>query len=88
MIQLLDLDGKKGDSALLSALVVNLHGAGVGRDVDWGDGTGEEVKKVAQRSSEGKTVPDCIDNLGRTTEGARGGGEGKKVGETVNAEET
>jgi len=85
---LLDLDGEKGDSAFLGALIVNLHRAGVGLDVDGGDGIGEEVKKVAQRSSEGKTVPDCNDNLSRTTEGARGGGEGKKLGKTVDAEET
>jgi hypothetical protein len=66
---LLDLDGEEGDSALLSAFIINLNRPGIGLYVDGGDGIGEEVKKVAQRSSEGKTVPDCIDNLGRTTEG-------------------
>jgi len=85
---LLDLNGEKGDGALLSAFVVNLNRPGVGLYVDVDNGMGEEVKKVAQRSPEGKTVPDCIDHLGRTTEGTRGGGEGKKVGETVDAEET
>jgi len=88
MIQLLDLNCEKGDGAFLGAFIANVDRPRIGFNVDWSYRRGEEVKKVAQGSSEGKTVPDCIHDFCRTAERACGGGECEKVGKTVNSKET
>ena len=88
MIQLLDLDCEKGDGAFLGAFITNDDRPRIGLNVDWSYGLGEEVEKVAQRGSEGKTVPDCIHDFCRTAERACWGGECKKVGKTMNSKKT
>jgi hypothetical protein len=88
MIQLLDLDCEKCDGAFLGAFIVNDDRPRIGLNVDWSYGRGEEVKKVAQGSSEGKTVPDCIHDFCRTAERTCGGRECEKVGETMDSKES
>jgi hypothetical protein len=88
MIQLLDLDCKKGDGALLGAFIVNLDRMWIGPNIDGHNRRREEVEEVAQGGSESETVPDCIHDFCRTAERACRGGECKKVGKTVDSKET
>jgi hypothetical protein len=85
---LFDLYCEKGDGAFLGAFVVNIDRSWVSLDVDRCNRRREEVEKVAQGCPEGETVPDCIHDLCRTTEGASRGGKGKKLGKTMDSEET
>jgi hypothetical protein len=88
MIQLLYLYCEEGDGTFLGAFIVNIDRPRISVDVNWGDGGQEEVEKVAQGGSEGKTVPDCIHDLSGAAERASRGGKGKKLGESVDSEET
>jgi hypothetical protein len=88
VIQLLDLYCEKGDGAFLGAFIVNIDRQGISVNVDRGDGWREEVEEVAQGGSEGETVPDCIHRLSGDADRASRGGEGKKLGKTMDTEET
>jgi hypothetical protein len=87
MIQLLDLDCEKGYGAFLGDSIVNDNRPRIGLNVNGNYGRGKEVEKVAQGSSEGKTVPDCIHDFCRTAERTCGGRECEKVGKTMNSKE-